>query len=166
MDLEGVDLSDHPMDPGGKTRFGISALGYPNEDIAGMTIERAKKLYYRDYWLPLKLNDLKDDLRFEMFEAAVNLDPPGLPRRAVMIAQGVLILFGQELALDGAIGPKTIAALNRYPHRESLLKLMNGLQLCVLLVGVKGERELIDLVRARLATHRTFLRGWLRRIEL
>jgi len=67
MDLEGVSLTDHPMDPGGKTKFGISELGYPNEDIAGMTVERAKKLYYRDYWLPLRLNDLKDDLRFEMF---------------------------------------------------------------------------------------------------
>jgi lysozyme family protein len=166
MDLEGVDLTDHPMDPGGETKFGISKLGYPNEDIAGMTVERAKKLYYRDYWLPLRLDDLKDDLRFEMFECSVNFDPPGFPRRAVMIAQGALILFGQPLALDGRIGPKTIYALNQYPHREALLKLMNGLQLVELLVGIKGEKELIDLVKARLAMHRTFLRGWLRRIQL
>jgi lysozyme family protein len=166
MNLEGVDLSDHRMDPGGKTKFGISELGYPNEDIAGMTVERAKELYRRDYWLCLKLDDVKDDVRFELFEAAVNLDPPGFPRRAVMIAQGALILFGQELVLDGVIGPKTIAALNQYPYRQPLLKLMNGLQLAVLLVGLNGEREFIDLVKVRLATHKTFLRGWLRRIEL
>jgi len=43
---------------------------------------------------------------------------------------------------------------------------MNGLQLVELLVGIKGEQELIDLVKARLAMHRTFLRGWLRRIQL
>lgn len=32
------------------TKFGISAMAYPGEDIRNMTIERAKDLYKRDYW--------------------------------------------------------------------------------------------------------------------
>lgn len=39
---------------------------------------------------------------------------------------------------------------------------MNGLQLTVLLVGVTGEKEFIDFVKVRLATHKTMLRSWLR----
>ena len=40
-------------DPGGETKWGISKRAYPHEDIAGMTVERAKELYCRDYWVPI-----------------------------------------------------------------------------------------------------------------
>lgn len=33
---------NNPKDPGGETKYGISKRTYPNEDIRGMTLERAK----------------------------------------------------------------------------------------------------------------------------
>lgn len=37
--------TDHPSDPGGETKFGISKRSYPNENIKGLTLERAKQIY-------------------------------------------------------------------------------------------------------------------------
>ena len=40
--------SNHPADPGGLTKFGISQRAYPTRDIAHLTL--AEALYRRDYW--------------------------------------------------------------------------------------------------------------------
>lgn len=33
---------NHPSDPGGETKYGISKRSYPREDIRNMTLARAK----------------------------------------------------------------------------------------------------------------------------
>ena len=40
---------DHPSDPGGATKYGISKRSYPGEDIPGLTLDRAKTIYRRDF---------------------------------------------------------------------------------------------------------------------
>lgn len=46
--LEGGYVN-HPADPGGETKYGISKRAYPEEDIKNLTKGRAKELYKRDY---------------------------------------------------------------------------------------------------------------------
>ena len=46
---EGGYVND-ARDPGGETKYGISKRAYPDEDIAGLTLERAKQIYRRDCW--------------------------------------------------------------------------------------------------------------------
>jgi lysozyme family protein len=41
---------NNPDDPGKATKFGVSQKTYPKEDIASLTLERAKFLYRRDFW--------------------------------------------------------------------------------------------------------------------
>jgi lysozyme family protein len=41
---------NHPNDPGGATKFGISSRSYPGEDIPNMTIDRAKQIFINDYY--------------------------------------------------------------------------------------------------------------------
>jgi lysozyme family protein len=54
MDLEGWNaFTDHAEDPGRATKYGISELGYPEENIRELTEARARFLYDRDYWEPL-----------------------------------------------------------------------------------------------------------------
>ena len=69
------------------TNFGISAKQYPQEDIRGMTQERAIELYLRDYYLPLKLEGIKSPrIRWKLFDIAINLgsdDPPRIIRQAL-----------------------------------------------------------------------------------
>ncbi|MCK9361702.1 hypothetical protein M0Q28_05795 [Patescibacteria group bacterium] len=58
-------------DPGGETNFGICKRSYPNEDIAGMTVGRAKEIYFADYWSPIA-DALPSPADFVAFDAAVN----------------------------------------------------------------------------------------------
>ena len=63
---------DHPSDPGGETKYGISKRSYPNEDIKNLTVQRAGEIYHRDYWVPLKCDDLTWPLNLFHFDAGVN----------------------------------------------------------------------------------------------
>lgn len=47
---EGGYVND-PDDAGGETKYGISKRSYPSLDIAKLTKEEAKVIYYYDYWL-------------------------------------------------------------------------------------------------------------------
>lgn len=65
--------SNDPRDPGGETKYGISKRSYPNEDIKNMTIERATKIYYENYWLKPGCDKLPFPFDIIVFDTAVNL---------------------------------------------------------------------------------------------
>lgn len=93
--------SKDPADPGGETKYGISKRSYPGEDIAGMTLDRAKVIYLRDYWGPAGCDAVPDILKFDLFDMAVNQGvKPAI--KALQHAVGE-----QE---DGVLGPLTIQA--------------------------------------------------------
>ena len=94
---EGNYVND-PRDPGGETKFGISKRAYPGEDIANMTLERAKVLYQRDYWGPAGCDAWPDLVKFEVFDAAVN---EGVTTALRQLQRAV------GAADDGVIGPQT-----------------------------------------------------------
>ena len=65
--------SNNPSDPGGETNYGISRKSYPNEDIKNMTVERAKEIYYRDFWVPMFCEQIQSlGLALALFDAGVN----------------------------------------------------------------------------------------------
>lgn len=61
-----------PKDPGGETKFGISKRAYPDEDIANLTLERAKELYRRDRWDFCHCEGMSWEMALCVFDAAVN----------------------------------------------------------------------------------------------
>ena len=65
--------SNDPRDPGGETNFGISKRSYPNEDIKNMTLDRAKEIYYQNYWLKAGCDDLPYPFNIVVFDTAVNM---------------------------------------------------------------------------------------------
>lgn len=71
LEVEGGYV-DHPSDPGGETKYGISKRAYPNLTIATLTRAEAKRIYHRDYWRPLGVDDLDPRLALLAFDAAVN----------------------------------------------------------------------------------------------
>lgn len=168
MDLEGwSEVTHDPHDPGGTTRWGVSQLGYPDEDIEALTEQRAMFLYDRDYWAPLRCEGITHEATaFQLFESAVHMDAPGKPRRATRIAQGALILHGVKVTFDGLMGPETVNALNSYRYKDSLLKWMNLLQGALLLVGTTGEDDLVEHIKTRLGPLQRYARGWGRRLQL
>jgi lysozyme family protein len=132
---------DHPADPGGRTKYGISQRAYPGEDIAALTLQRAKAIYLRDYWGPAGCALVPDALRFELFDAAVN---HGV-KQAVRLLQRAA-----GVADDGVIGPATLLALSA-PRVDRLRARFNGARL-QLMAGLPAWAE--------------FGRGWALRIAV
>ena len=93
-------------DPGGETNYGISKRSYPGEDIAGMTLERAKQIYRRDFWGPAGCDAVPDAVRFDLFDTAVNSGP----RQAVRLLQRAV-----KETDDGILGPLTLQAAQSMP---------------------------------------------------
>ena len=64
--------SKDPNDPGGETKWGISKRSHPNEDIASLTVDRAKEIYLKEYWIPVGGDTLPSPADIVAFDAAVN----------------------------------------------------------------------------------------------
>jgi lysozyme family protein len=135
---EGGYVNDK-RDPGGETKYGISKRSYPGEDIAGMTLERAREIYLRDYWGPAGCDAVPAAVKFDLFDMAVNAGV----RAAVRCLQHAA---GEEA--DGVLGPRTLQAAQSMPP-DRLMARFNGVRLEHL---------------ASLPTWPAFGRGWARRI--
>lgn len=102
---EGGYVND-PRDPGGETKFGISKRSYPAEDIKGLTLERAKAIYRRDFWGVAGCDAVPDAIKFDLFDMAVNSGPV-TAIKTLQRSAGV--------TPDGLLGPITLQALNSTP---------------------------------------------------
>ena len=93
--------SNHPADPGGLTKFGISQRAYPTLDIAHLTLADAEALYRRDYWQPIQGDQLPPGLDLLMLDCAVN---QGIVTAIKLLQQSL------QIRDDGLLGPKTLTA--------------------------------------------------------
>lgn len=111
LDHEGGYIN-HPDDPGGETNFGISKRAYPNLDIRNLTQGDAIDIYRRDYWIPIKGDQLPPAVAIYLMDTAVNV---GVSRAVKMLQRVVGVVE------DGSIGTKTIEAVNAAPNALQLL---------------------------------------------
>lgn len=135
---------DHPSDPGGETKFGISKRAYPAEDLRNLTLARAATLYRRDYWDALGCGSLPGPLALLVFDAGVNC---GVSRSAKWLQAAV------GVAADGKVGPGTLAAA-----RKAAAKPGGAVALC--------REVLVSRLfhHIALSTWKTFGLGWARRL--
>lgn len=113
------DFSDHPDDPGGKTRFGITeavarTAGYRG-DMRELPLELARQIYRFEYWEAVKADQLPAGVRWVMFDAAVN---SGVGQSIKWLQRAV------GVADDGVIGPKTLAAVGALSADSVRMKLL------------------------------------------
>lgn len=135
--------SDDARDPGGKTRYGVTEavareVGYRG-DMAALPLDLAKRIYSERYWLAVRCNDLPDEIRYVVFDAAVNSGP----KQSIVWLQRALGVDD-----DSVIGPQTLAAaaqMNPYQTRSRILA------------------QRLKLMAA-LPTWPAFGRGWARRV--
>ena len=102
--------ANDPRDPGGETMWGITrrvavANGYTGS-MREMTLEQAKAIYLPLYWNAAHIDSLPDELRFHVFDAAVN-SGVRLAVRWMQRAVGAVD--------DGVVGPQTLGALSFVP---------------------------------------------------
>ena len=99
--------SDHKADPGGKTQYGITeavarAHGFTG-DMRTLTRDEAKRIYRADYWEPVRADELPPQVRYDVFDGAVN---SGVKQSVKWLQRAVGVID------DGIIGPKTLAAVH------------------------------------------------------
>lgn len=136
--------SNHPADPGGETMWGVTARvarakGYtgPMKDLP---VELAKQWYKEDYWDKVLADELPPELRYPMFDAAVNSGP----RQAILWLQRSIPVE----KVDGILGPVTLSTVK-------------GVEPLLLKSKILGAR--LDFM-TRLNTWDSFGKGWARRI--
>lgn len=110
---EGGYVND-PRDPGGETIWGISKRSYPKIDIKSLTRDDAKKIYYNDFWLPIR-GISHDSMRFQVFDAAFN---HGFGN-AIRILQRAV-----NVADDGYWGPVSQDAYDASTEDDLLIKFL------------------------------------------
>jgi lysozyme family protein len=136
-------FSDHAADPGGKTSFGVTEAvarreGYRG-DMRDYPLDEAKRVYQKLYWNALRLDDLRSEFRFDLFDAGVN---SGVAQTVRWVQRIV------GVTVDGLLGPRTLSAVNNSDAAKFLAK-FNGQRL---------------LFMTSLSTWPSFGRGWARRI--
>jgi len=115
-------LVDDSKDAGGLTNMGISQRAYPDEDIRGLTVERAKELYKRDYWDRYRTGNLPDRLRHIFVDMCINM---GGGRAIKILQEACNSKNATKIDVDGGIGPATIkAASNVEPFRLRAYRVM------------------------------------------
>jgi lysozyme family protein len=109
---EGGYVND-PDDPGGATKWGITigtlrrvrGSNVTVEDVKNLTQGEAVDIFLSDYFYKPKINKLPESIQDTVFDMQVNSG-----NNAIKILQRTLREFGQNISVDGVIGPKTIAA--------------------------------------------------------
>jgi lysozyme family protein len=141
--------SNHPNDPGGATMRGVTQRVYdayrvnsgrPKQTVRNISDVELKAIYYQQYFLAVKADNLPAGLDYAVFDYAVNSGP----RRAIEHLQEVL-----GVNVDGLMGNVTVAAANDADPRSTIAKLC--------------DRRMRFL--QGLGTWDTFGKGWSRRVS-
>lgn len=139
--------SDHPADPGGATMKGVTLKTYSDwlgrqaskDELRNIPDSHLSTIYKTRFWGAVRGDDLPAGVDFAVFDMAVN-SGPGRAARLLQAAVGA--------TPDGAIGPKTLAAV-RAQDPEALI------------TAYQNNRQ--HFLEA-LPTFATFGKGWTRRV--
>jgi lysozyme family protein len=144
---EGGYVKD-PKDAGGETKFGISKRSYPHLDIKNLTRDQAQQIYFVDFWLKAKCEQIVDEnIATKFFDLCVNM---GITQ-AVKLIQRALRATETQVVEDDVIGPITLAAINKADPTD-------------LLAALKSEAAgLYRLIAQANPSQQKFIEGWLRR---
>lgn len=136
--------SNHAADPGGQTRYGVTEavareVGYRG-DMRELPLDLAQRIYKKRYWDAVQAESLPPDVRYVVFDSAVNL---GVAQAAKWLQRAC------GVSDDGVIGPITIRAANSL-HSDGLRRRILAQRLRFL---------------AKLPNWPAFSRGWANRIS-
>ena len=144
---EGGYVND-PADPGKETKYGISKRSYPNLNIRQLSLKDAEKIYFCDYWLKGKFEQIPDEnVATQLFDLSVNL---GI-RATTIVLQRALRSVGINVQVDGLLGSHTLSGV--FFSEPSIL-----------LAAIKSEAAgYYRLIAAKNPQQQKFLQGWLNR---
>lgn len=148
---EGGDrIVEDPHDRGGVTKYGIASKHNPGVDVRNLSYEGAVGIYRAKYWEGPHIDRIKDNaLAAVVFDLCVMSGD----NIAVKSLQKAANIHGASLAEDGALGPKTAAAVNSLPAPRLINSFawLNGIRLARFAIKNPSQQR--------------FLVGWLNRLH-
>ena len=150
---------DHPNDPGGATKYGITEkvardAGYKGH-MKDLSYDLAFEIYYRNYVIKPGFDNVAEisgPVAAEVVDTGVNMGPAVAGK---FLQRALNAVSGAGLVVDGDVGERTINALDDFLRLRGsagtkvLLKILNSLQ-CV---------RYIELTESN-AKNRSFIYGW------
>lgn len=138
---------NHPQDPGGRTNLGVTQRVWEEwvgresneKEMRSLTPAMVAPLYKRKFWDACKCDELPAGVDYLVFDFAVNAGP-GRSAKILQTAVGT--------TPDGAIGPKTLAAVRAQDP--------------VALIDKFSDAK--EAFYRSLPTFETFGKGWLNRV--
>jgi lysozyme family protein len=144
---------NHPCDRGGCTNMGVTIATFRQfygrtktcEDLKKLTDEQWMKIYRKGYWDRWKADQIECQSIAHLLVDWVW----GSGIYGIKYPQQVL-----GVTADGIVGPKTLAAINKYPDQKELFqKLWN-----------RRKKHFEDIVK-RNPSQKVFIKGWLNRLN-
>lgn len=151
-DRKATGYVNDPDDTGGETKFGVAKNANPELNIAKLTWDAAKRVYYKKYWLAGDCADIASfapKLAMLHFDGCVN---HGNGRAARMLQEAV------GATIDGDIGPKSLEAIKRACAAT-------GGELAVCEKVAQIRTSFYNAIVAAKPTQKKFLNGWMNRIR-
>lgn len=139
-----VGYVNDPDDRGGETKFGIAKNANPNLNIAALTWEGAKAVYYQKYWLAGQCDKMTGRVAVLHFDGCIN---NGVKRANIFLQLAV------GVQADGFVGPATLAKLNMIDAKKVCNSICNQRE--------SFYRQIVASKPEQIK----FLNGWLRRIN-
>lgn len=139
---------DHPQDPGGATMKGITLATFTDfkgramskEELRAISDADVRAIYKSRYWDAVRADELKPGVDLLAFDMAVN---KGVGRAAKLMQRAA------GVPEDGALGPKSMAAINALDAADFIAKVS------------EARRDFYKSLK----TFPTFGKGWLRRVD-
>lgn len=117
---EGGYVND-PDDPGGATKYGVTIhsmrrlgldLNHDGRvdatDVKALSIGQAVDIFKKHYFYGPKVDQLPTALQATVFDMQVNAGG-----NAIKVLQRLLVQFGENVSIDGALGPQSVSAAHR-----------------------------------------------------
>jgi lysozyme family protein len=145
-------------DSGGETNFGIADAADGKKDgmadidrdgvgdikIKDLTVDQAKEIYFNRYWVPMKLDGIRDEnVVLDVFDMGVNAGT----RRAIQLLQEIT-----GATVDGDCGPQTCRKANYYEGDLVYAYKERRKKYYLALVKINPEKQV-------------FIAGWLNRVD-
>jgi lysozyme family protein len=159
----GAKYTNRKSDSGGPTKYGITHKTLANwrgvkrcspADVKALEESEACAIYKARYWDNCMADYIRDQaVASKIFDIAVNF---GVMRRgddAAEITQRAAVACGEDIRVDGWIGPKTIAAVNACDPKALIEAICK-----------EQRKEYLEILAAR-PKNEPNRRGWLRRAK-
>lgn len=154
---------DHPLDPGGATKYGITQRVYERwighevnkQEMKDMPIQTAIEIYREEYFFQPKINLLPAPVQHVVFDMSVN---HGQRQGVKLLQQALRDHFDEvNIDIDGRVGPQTIRICTRVIDRHGAKALMEAI--------VQVRLDFYDAIIKNNPSQEVFRNGWRKRAK-